>query len=117
VNEARGPRPAPVDVVRRLIDAFNARDVDRFLALCHRIRNPLGNAMHGIEGGRVNEQMGALVEQDGSASIDGNPHGAAPQPRHTELKSAGVFEGREGRVARLRIHMDSASDGPELKEG
>ena len=64
-----------------------------------------------------NEQMGAPVEQDGSASIDGNPHGAAPQPRHTELKSAGVFEGREGRVARLHVLMDRAAAGLELKEG
>jgi hypothetical protein len=41
--------------VRRLIDAFNTRDVDRFLALVTdgmEIWNPLGNAMHGVEGAR-----------------------------------------------------------------
>jgi hypothetical protein len=112
---------AETDVVRQFMDAYNARDVDRFLALATddiEIRNPLGNAVHGIEGAREflskNEQMGVLVQQDGRARIDGNQIAIPAVMRlrsGTELRSAGVFEVRDGRVARLWILTDRAAAG------
>jgi hypothetical protein len=103
------------------MDAFNARDVDRFLALATddiEIRNPLGNAVHGIEGAREfvskNEQMGVFVQQDGPARIDGNQVAIPAVMRlgnGTEIRSAGVFDVRDGQVARLRILTDRTAAG------
>jgi hypothetical protein len=56
------------------------------------IWNPLGNAMHGVEGAREflreNEQMAALVEQAGPARIDCNPVAVdRPRPPRSDLGS------------------------------
>jgi hypothetical protein len=112
---------APADAVRRLIEAFNARDLAAFLALTTddiEIRNPLGNALRGAEGVREflrkNEEMGVHVEQDGSARIDGNEVALPTVMRMshgTEIRSAGVFALRGGKVARLHIVIDRGAAG------
>ena len=117
---------APADAVRRLIEAFNARDLAAFLALTTEdieIRNSLGNARHGAEGVREflreNEQMGVQVEQDGSARIEGNEVALPAVMRMsngTEIRSTGVFELRGGKVARLRIVIDRGAAGQSSGE-
>lgn len=111
----------PPEVVRRWIEAFNARDLTGFLALATadlEIRNPLGNAFRGAGGAREfltkNEEMDVRVVQDGQAHIDGNRVVVPTVMRMsdgTEIRSAGVFELRGGRVARLHIVIDRSAVG------
>jgi hypothetical protein len=122
VNEMPQATAAPADVVRQLIDAFNARDIERFFALVSddlEIRTPLGKAVRGLAGARefmkANDQMGVFVEQDGAERVDGTEVAVPPIMRMsdgTELRSTGLFEVRESKVARLRILMDRAAAGP-----
>ena len=122
-SDMSGPEPtaAPADAVRRLIEAFNARDLAALLALTTddiEIRNPLGNALRGAEGVREflrkNEEMGVHVEQDGPAHVDGDRVAVPTVMRlsfRTEMRSAGVFDRRGGKVTGLSIVMDRTLAG------
>ena len=100
----------------------NARDRDGFLGLLAEdveLRNPLGNTVRGSEAASdswdASVQAGVFVEQDGAERVDGQQVAVPTIMRmadDTELRSAGVFEVRDGETARarsLRPRLGSAS--------
>jgi ketosteroid isomerase-like protein len=116
-----GPVSAPSEVVRRLTEAFNGRDRDGFLGLLAddvEFRTPMGTARHGLaaakEFWRANEERGVFVEQDGAERVDGE-RVAVPIIVHmaggTEMRSARVFEIRDGKVAVFCVAMNRADAG------
>ena len=115
------PVSAPAEVVRRLTEAFNGRDRDGFLGLLAddvEFRTPMGTAMHGLaaakEFWRANEERGVFVEQDGAERVDGERVTLPTIVRTadgTELRCAGVFEIRDGKVAVFCVMMNRADAG------
>ena len=111
----------PAEVVRRMNEAFNARDREGFLGLLTEdveFRNPLGKTMRGSEAASefwdANVQQGVFVEQDGAERVDGQQVAVPTIMRMadgTELRSAGVFEVRDGKIAHFRVVMDRAAVG------
>lgn len=112
---------APAEVVRRLTEAFNGRDRDGFLGLLSddvEFRTPMGKSMHGLlaakEFWRANEERGVFVEQDGAERVDGARVTLPTIMRTadgTELRCAGVFEIRDGKVAVFCVMMNRADVG------
>jgi hypothetical protein len=103
----------PADVVRQLIDAFNARDIERLLAVVSddlEIRNPLGKAVRGLAGARgfikANEQIGVFVEQDGPGTHRWRAGRCPDEHAHERRHRAAV--GRPLRGPREQGHPGSA---------
>ena len=111
----------PAEVVRRMNEAFNARDRDGFLGLLSEdveFRNPLGKTMRGPEAASkfwdANVQEGVFVEQDGAERVDGQQVAVPTITRMadgTELRSAAVFEVTDGKIALFHVVMDRAAVG------
>ena len=112
---------APVEVVRRLTEAFNGRDRDGFLGLLAddvEFRTPMGTSMHALSAAkefwRENEEQGVFVEQDGAERVDGERVALPTIMRMadgTALRCAGVFEIRDGKVAVFCVMMNRADVG------
>ena len=111
----------PAEVVRRMREAFNARDRDGFLALLTddvEFRNPLGNTVCGSAAASefwdANMRAGVFVEQDGAERVDGQQVAVPTIMRMadgTELRSAGIFEVRDDKIAQFHVVMDRAAAG------
>jgi ketosteroid isomerase-like protein len=111
----------PVEVVRRMQQAFNARHHEGFLGLMAEdveFRNPMGNSKFGLataqEFMRANEEMGVHVETDGKERVD-DDRVAVPiimrMADGTELSAAAVFDVRDAKISLFWVVMDRASVG------
>ena len=115
------PVSAPAEVVRRLTEAFNGRDRDGFLGLLAddvEFRTPMGTAMHGLAAAK-----GVLAGKRGTGrarragrrtGVDGERVALPTIMRMadgTELRCAGVFEIRDGKVAVFCVMMTRADVG------